>query len=101
MRRETLIGGFKSKGARRPSVHFATGSPLGALSAWPTFALQHHLLVQRASRGAGREGWYTNYAIVGDDLVIGDSPVAESYLALLDLLCVKTSTQKSVVSRVL
>lgn len=49
-------------------LHFARGTPLGALSAWPVFALMHHLLVQFAAERAGLRGKvFTNYAIVGDD----------------------------------
>ena len=37
-------------------LHFARGTPLGALSAWPVFALMHHLLVQFAAERAGVRG---------------------------------------------
>ena len=37
-------------------LHFARGTPLGALSAWPVFALMHHLLVQFAAERAGLRG---------------------------------------------
>ena len=73
MRREVHVGLLRFKGAT-PPVSFVRGSPLGALSAWPAFALNHHTLVQRAAAPAGFKGWYSNYAIVGDDLVIGDLP---------------------------
>lgn len=70
MRREVSPGNLRYKGAKPPLL-FAQGSPLGALSAWPAFALTHHVLVQDSARRAGLTGWFSNYAIVGDDLVVG------------------------------
>lgn len=97
MRREVSPGQIKYTGAE-PPLRFEQGSPLGALSAWPAFALTHHLLVQDAACRAGVSGWYSNYAIVGDDLVIGDPAVAAEYRVTLDFFDVKMSVEKSIES---
>lgn len=82
----------------KPPLAFRQGTPLGALSAWPAFALTHHLLVQKAARLAGVEGWFSNYAIVGDDLVIGRRDPVQ-YRLLLDRLFVAPNGEKSLKSR--
>ena len=56
-------------------VVFTTGTPLGSLSSWGIFTLLHHLLVQQAAYLVDRKvRWFSNYAILGDDLVIGCPP---------------------------
>lgn len=89
MRREVSPGQVKYTGS------FELRPPLGALSAWPAFALTHHLIVQDAARRAGVSTWYTNYAIVGDDLV---PAVSREYRSTLDLFDVKISREKSIES---
>ena len=96
MRREVSPGQVQYTGAK-PPLRFVQGTPLGALSAWPAFALTHHLIVQDSAARAGVEGWYTNYAIVGDDLVIG--AVTREYHLWLDYLSVKVSREKSIESK--
>lgn len=66
-------------------VQFKVGQPLGALSSWPTFSLVHHLLIQRSAQNAGMEGIFWNYAILGDDLVIGHPEVAFQYEVLTNV----------------
>ncbi|GAB2301977.1 hypothetical protein Dimus_036002 [Dionaea muscipula] len=53
---------------------FLSLRPLGFLASWPLFALSHHFLVwlaaERVYPGPAR---FTKYAVLGDDVVIGDS----------------------------
>lgn len=83
---------------RVASVFFQTGTPLGSLSSWGVFALLHHLLVQQAYYMTGGRQWFRNYAILGDDLVIGSSKVASQYRRLLKLIGVEISFEKSITS---
>lgn len=80
------------------SVRYAVGQPIGALSSWAMLALTHHALVQYAAYRIGYKGWFPLYAILGDDIVIGDSKVAQSYLAVCKLIGLDIGLAKSLVS---
>jgi len=45
-------------------------------------ALSHHIIVQVAAIRVGKHR-FSAYALLGDDIVIADEAVAESYLALM------------------
>jgi len=79
---------------------YAVGQPMGALSSWAMLALTHHLLVQVAAWEAGYkvEEWYSGYAVLGDDLVIFDPKVKDSYLRVLADLGVECGIAKSLLS---
>jgi len=84
------------------NVKYSVGQPMGALSSWAMLALTHHFLVQVA---AWRSGAYSNYklfskyALLGDDLVLGDRRVAAQYLVLLQELGVSVGLAKSIISK--
>jgi hypothetical protein len=82
------------------SVHcrYAVGQPMGAYSSWAMLALTHHALVQFAAWRAGVEGWFKDYAVLGDDVVIGDHAVADHYLRVMEILGVEVGLAKSLVS---
>lgn len=64
-------------------------------------ALTHHVVVQVAANMAGVTGWFSAYAVLGDDIVIADDRVAKAYLALMtERLGCKISLHKSIVSGV-
>lgn len=74
---------------------------MGALSSWASLAIVHHFIVQVSAWRAGVVPigvWYKNYAILGDDLVIGDRAVADEYLKVLAILGVECGLHKSVLS---
>jgi hypothetical protein len=59
---------------------------MGALSSWPAMAFCHHALVQLSYQSTypGKENYFfTEYALLGDDLVIKDKYVAETYKDLI------------------
>lgn len=60
-----------------------SGQPLGALSSWAAMAVSHHLMVQyaayRAFSGQRTMRYFSQYAILGDDIVILDQKVANAY----------------------
>jgi hypothetical protein len=81
------------------SVHYGTGQPMGALTSWSFgLSLYHHSLVQFAAYRAGLTGWFDNYALLGDDIVIADNRVAKEYLSILSQLGVTCGIAKSLVS---
>lgn len=61
-------------------------------------ALTHHFIVQWAAYKAGHRKMFTSYVVLGDDVVIADSAVAESYRSLLHLLDMPVSIAKTHVS---
>jgi hypothetical protein len=79
---------------------YAVGQPMGAYSSWAMLALVHHAIVQYCAFLEGYEGWFEGYGIVGDDVVILDSKVAQRYLALVTGWGVEISMNKSLISRV-
>lgn len=79
-------------------VRYAVGQPMGAYSSWAMLALTHHALIQFAAREAGYRAWFTEYAILGDDIVIGDENVATKYVSLMTELGVKIGFHKSIIS---
>jgi len=80
------------------TVKYQAGQPMGAYSSWPSMALTHHVLVRIAARRAGKTVFFESYALLGDDIVIADSDVAEQYKKLLSQLDMPISQQKSHVS---
>jgi len=81
------------------SFKYAVGQPMGSLSSWSVFALSHHLVVQWAHYRTGGKSWFHDYAIIGDDVVIMNTKVAEQYLVILNHLGVGISMHKSLTSK--
>lgn len=82
-------------------VRYAVGQPMGALSSWASLALIHHAIVNISAWESGKTpigALYTNYAVLGDDLVIGDYEVMRVYLALCRALGVEIGLHKSLMS---
>jgi hypothetical protein len=77
---------------------YAVGQPMGAYSSWAMLALTHHALVQFAAWRAGVKGWFKDYAVLGDDVVIGNRDVANHYLRVMEILGVEVGLAKSLVS---
>jgi hypothetical protein len=83
-------------------LKWAVGQPLGVYSSWPLMAVTHHMLVQFASwrTTQNKQLWkpFEDYAICGDDIVIGSTNVASSYLKLVKTLGMKINLMKSYIS---
>lgn len=82
---------------RNLSIRYATGQPMGLYSSWTVFALTHHLFIQYAADSVGIRH-FTDYRVLGDDVVIRNNRVALEYLRLLDLIGVEVSKDKTLVS---
>jgi len=81
-------------------LQYASGQPMGAYSSWATFALTHHIVVQRAAMEVQKFP-FTQYYLLGDDIVICDSDVAMRYESLMGTLGVDFSKTKSFKSNTL
>jgi hypothetical protein len=70
---------------------------MGALSSWPAMALCHHALVQLSYKATypESENIFSGYALLGDDLVIRDRRVAETYKDLIASLGMPWNPSKS------
>jgi len=78
---------------------YGSGQPMGALTSWAAFSLTHHVLVQYAAyRALGIYGFFKEYALLGDDIVIANDKVAREYLALLREIGVEYGLAKSLIS---
>nr|UIW13869.1 MAG: RNA-dependent RNA polymerase [Rhizoctonia solani mitovirus 87] len=95
--------GFRQMGYDKwhGNYKYSVGQPMGAYSSWAMLALTHHFLVQASAWKAGvvpRGVWFTNYAVLGDDIVLGNRKVAQAYLGILDSLGMPVNLHKSLVS---
>jgi hypothetical protein len=82
-------------------LSYAVGQPMGAYSSWAMLALTHHFIVMVAawdSKVVPVGTAFTEYAILGDDIVIGNSRVARSYLNVITALGVECGLHKSLLS---
>jgi len=80
-------------------IQYGRGQPMGILSSWAALALLHHFLVQFAHyQVSGEIQIFDKYRVLGDDIVIADTKVAEAYLNICQDLDIPISLAKSVVS---
>jgi len=81
-------------------IFYQVGQPMGALSSWGMLALTHHVIVQYSAIACGYKPWeFTDYALLGDDIVICNRKVATSYHTLMtEVLGVVINPSKSIVS---
>jgi hypothetical protein len=84
----------------RENRQYAVGQPMGAYSSWAMLALAHHAIVQYCAHLEGIQGWFGEYGIVGDDIVILNGAVARRYLAVVTGWGVSISMSKSLVSSI-
>jgi hypothetical protein len=83
------------------TVRYAVGQPMGAYSSWAMLALTHHFIVQVSAWRACVVPvgvFFTDYAILGDDIVIANKAVKDQYLTVLKLLGVECGLHKSILS---
>lgn len=69
---------------------------MGFKSSFPALALLHHIIVADAALKVGLES-FSDYVILGDDIVIGSRAVAEQYKLSMGELGMSLSPNKSVV----
>jgi hypothetical protein len=79
------------------SVRYQVGQPMGAKSSWAMLAITHHWILQFSSPLFILNKWEDKYEILGDDLVVFDSELAQRYLVLCEELGVTINLSKSIV----
>jgi hypothetical protein len=68
---------------------------MGLYTSWPTLALTNHVLVRLAAVRIGVNK-FSDYFVLGDDLVIFNKEVANSYLLLCEEIGVETKPSDSI-----
>jgi len=76
-------------------VKYAIGNPMGAYSSWNSFTVAHHFVMWWACQETGIQWSKAPYAILGDDLVIGDHLLAMAYKRIMAALGVDINLIKS------
>lgn len=79
-------------------VRYSQGQPMGAYSSWAMLALTHHMIVQMSAQRTGEKGWFRDYAVLGDDLVIANDKVAAEYRVICRQIDLGIGIAKSIVS---
>lgn len=77
--------------------YYKTGQPMGAYASFPLLAITNHFLCLLATELVGYQ--HVPYAIVGDDIVIGDRKVAYKYIELVKELGIPINYTKNVEGR--
>ena len=83
-------------------IVFRTGQPLGYYGSWSLFSLSHHCMVWMAAVNVNDQYRYkpfTDYALLGDDIVITNPLVAVEYKRIMQNLGVSISEGKSLSSK--
>jgi len=74
--------------------YYNAGQPMGAYSSWAMFALSHHVVIQYCSYLEDIVN-FKDYAVLGDDVVIGHQAVANRYKQVIKNLGVEISFSKT------
>lgn len=80
-------------------IIYSVGQPLGYHASWPLFTLSHHMIMWLAAERVYPKKVFRAYAILGDDVVIAYSKVADEYQRILSALEVEVSASKSLISK--
>jgi len=73
---------------------YSTGQPMGLYSSWVLLAHFHHLVIRYSASLVGRRN-FSDYRVLGDDVVIRDTEVALSYQRVIQSLGVGISKEKT------
>lgn len=78
-----------------PNVRYSVGQPMGFKSSFMMLGLTHHVIVQEAAARSGFDK-FENYVILGDDIVIADTTVANQYEHIMKQLGLTISLHKTI-----
>lgn len=98
---DALVDRFYSLPNSDQKYQYAVGQPMGAYSSWAMLALTHHFIVQVAawSSHSCKVGTaFLDYAVLGDDIVIGNKAVQQKYREIISLIGVECGLHKSLLS---
>jgi hypothetical protein len=78
-------------------IKYSVGQPMGSYSSWAAFTLTHHLVVHWCAKLEGYNN-FSDYILLGDDIVIKNDKVAKRYIEWTNYLGVDISMHKTHVS---
>jgi hypothetical protein len=92
---------IEGKKERTYKLKYSVGQPMGALSSWAMLAMTHHAIVIFCAKRAKIKDYrnFSDYAVLGDDIIIANSKVAHAYLHFLSQIGVSVGLAKSIVSK--
>jgi hypothetical protein len=96
---KNIMVGYPYKTPDGEFIHYSVGNPMGAFSSWNSSALTHHFIIFICCRNLGISWSDANYVLLGDDLCIGDKPLAEEYIRIIAILNMPYSSEKTHVSK--
>lgn len=76
------------------TYQYACGQPMGTYSSWAVFTLTHHFIVYFCAR-LNNINKFNQYIILGDDIVIKNDAIAQTYIEVMEGLGVEISVQKT------
>jgi len=80
---------------KQGNLNYNVGNPMGAYSSFNSFALAHHYIIYYCCRIEGVNWKTLPYALLGDDVVIGNSQVGERYIEVIKSLGLDISIAKT------
>nr|WLK77422.1 RNA-dependent RNA polymerase [Suillus luteus mitovirus 5] len=78
-------------------VSYTVGQPMGAYSSWAMLAITHHVIVRMAALRVGITN-FSDYCVLGDDVVIANDKVAQEYLNIMETLGLDINMSKTLQS---
>jgi len=79
-------------------ITYSVGQAMGAYSSFAMLAMFNHICIAVAARRAGIRTFFSEYSVLGDDVVIAHDEVAREYHSLLLYLGLDISLSKSIIS---
>nr|QIR30230.1 RNA-dependent RNA polymerase [Plasmopara viticola lesion associated mitovirus 6] len=79
-------------------LKYSAGQPMGSYSSWAAFTITHHLVVHWCAKLEGIDN-FSDYILLGDDIVIKNDKVAKRYIKWINCLGVSISMHKTHVSK--
>lgn len=76
-------------------ISYAVGNPMGFYSSWASFALAHHYVMFYCARELNIPWKEAKYVLLGDDILIGDTLLANKYKQVLAHLECEFSPMKT------
>jgi len=80
-------------------IKYSAGTPMGAYSSWATTTLAHHFVMYQACRDVSIQWKDAPYVMLGDDVMVGNTGLAEAYRARIKALGVEVASEKTFSSR--